>query len=308
MIKLFTHQADPDGIGSLILTKLVKEECNFTLCKNIADLDTNLESFLTSQEPANYEQIFITDLCPSDRILQKIAQNPTLTSKIKIFDHHQSSIDEMSRDYSFVTSIVKKEGATCCGTSLYYEYLVKETKSALLKKKIICEFVEKTRLHDTWEWKEKNDVDAFHLQTLFQVLGSYGYYYHFYEKLRNQETFLYTNEEQNWIKEQEEKNQKEVESLAEDIITKTYQNYQVGIVLGNYSIRNNLATYLEEKNLDLDILMLIAVDNQTVSFRALKENVEVRSLAEFYGGGGHEKAASCPIESIKPLLLERILN
>ena len=54
--------------------------------------------------------------------------------------------------------------------------------------------------------------------------------------------------------------------------------------------------------------MLIAVDNQSVSFRSLKDDVEVRSLAEKYGGGGHEKVASCLFQDIEPLLLERVLK
>lgn len=306
MIKLFTHRDDPDGIGSVILTHLLTEDFDFTLCKSIKELDEYIELFLKNHEC--YDQVFITDLCPSDKILQEIEKNEILSKKLKVFDHHQSSIDEMTKKYSFVTSMVKKREISCCGTSLYYEYLLNETKNTLLQKKNVMEFVEKTRLHDTWEWKKENDLVAFHLQTLFQVLGSYGYYYHFFNKLAKEDNFSYTKQEEDWIQIQEIKNQRVIEELAKQIISKSYGNHQIGIVFGSYSVRNNLAEFLREKRKDLDILMLIAVDNQSVSFRSLKDNVEVRSLAEKYGGGGHEKAASCLFQNIEPLLLERVLK
>ena len=308
MIKLFTHRDDPDGVGSVILTRMLTEDFDFTLCKGTKELDEHIKVFLKNQECKNYDQVFITDLCPSDKTLQEIEKDQNLSEKFKVFDHHQSSMDEMTKKYSFVTSMVKKKDMSCCGTSLYYEYLLNETKNALLQKKSVMEFVEKTRLHDTWEWKKENDLIAFHLQTLFQVLGPYGYYYHFFDKLSKADDFSYTKQEENWIKTQERTNQQLIEDLAKKISSKSYQNHQVGIVFGSYSVRNNLAEYLIEKRKDLDILMLIAVDNQSVSFRSLKDDVEVRSLAEKYGGGGHEKAASCLFQDIEPLLLERVLK
>lgn len=309
MIKLFTHRDDPDGLGSVVLTKLLTRDLDFTLCKNISELDQFLEEFINKKEFQKYSQILITDLCPSDSILQRIDQDSDLALKFHVFDHHQTSIDKMTAEYSFVTSYVKKDGIPCCGTSLYYDYLVRTTKDELLKKKIVMQFVEKTRLHDTWEWKKLDDKDSFYLQTLFQFLGSYGYYYHFLEKLQREESMEYTLEEKKWIQMQEFTNTQQIKELASHVFVDSYQDYQVGMVFGSYALRNDLAEYLRQERPDLDILMLFAMDNQSVSFRALKENVEVRSLAEKYpGGGGHEKAAACPWSSLEPILLKRVLK
>ena len=309
MIKLFTHRDDPDGLGSVVLTKLITEDVDFTLCKDVHELDRFLEDFINSKEFQNYSQIFVTDLCPSDSVLQRIDQDSSLSSKFQVFDHHQTSIDGMTKKYSFVTAYVKKDNIPCCGTSLYYDYLVQRTKEELLKKKIVMQFVEKTRLHDTWEWKRLNDKSSFYLQTLFQFLGSYGYYYHFLRKLQSEESMKYTEEEQKWIKLQEFENARQIKEFATRIFVDSYQNHSVGMVFGSYAVRNDLAEYLKQERPDLDILMLFAIDHQSVSFRSLKENVEVRSLAEKYpGGGGHEKAASCPLSSLELLLLERVLK
>ena len=308
MIKLFTHQSDPDGIGCAILASLIYPDVDFSLCTGISELEQALLSFLESDVVGKYEAIYITDLCPSDKLLQKIDDTIVWKNKIHIFDHHQTAIDEMTRDYSFVTSIVKKHGVSCCGASLFYEYLMTDGKHSILESSIVKDFVEMTRLHDTWEWKSKNDFHAFHLQTLFQLLGNYGYYYHFLEKLRTQKSMEYSLQEQEWIELQELKNQQVVEELAKHMVVESYEDYQIGLVFGEYAIRNNLAEYLKQFYPGLDVMVLFAVDRRSVSLRSLKEHVSVRTLAEKYGGGGHEKASSIPLSNVEELLLRKVFK
>ena len=47
-IKIFSHQADPDGLGCIILSKKCFDEVDYTLCKNVPDLDYKLDKFITS--------------------------------------------------------------------------------------------------------------------------------------------------------------------------------------------------------------------------------------------------------------------
>ena len=308
MIKLFTHMSDPDGLGCVILGKLMDEYLDFTLCKGVKELDTYLDFFLKTNQAKNYDQVYVTDLCPSDALLQRIEEDEVLKAKFKVFDHHQTSIDALSNDYSFVTATVQKDGISCCGTSLFYEYLLESNDSYLLNKPGVEEFVEMTRLHDTWEWKKVSNLEAFHLQALFQWLGPYGYYYHFMRKILRENSMEYTKEEARWIELQMAKNELLIDQLSRSVQVQQYGDYQVGCVFGPYEIRNDLAEYLKKVNPQLDVLMLFAPDNRSVSFRALKDNVEVRSLAESYGGGGHEQAASCSFEATLPYLLERVLK
>ena len=308
MIKLFTHASDPDGLGCVILAKLMDEHLDFTLCKGVRELNTYLDFFLRTDQAKNYDHVYVTDLCPSDVLLQRIDQDEVLKAKFRIFDHHQTAIDTLSKDYSFVQATSKKDGIPCCGTSLFYGYLLAVDDHYLLNKPGVEHFVEMTRLHDTWEWRQVSNLEAFHLQTLFQWLGPYGYYYHFMRKLLRENSMEYTNEEARWIELQMAKNELLIEQLSRSIQVLPYGDYQVGCVFGPYEIRNDLAEYLKKARVDLDVLVLFAPDNKTVSFRALKENVEVRSLAESYGGGGHEQAASCSFDATLPYLFERVLK
>ena len=49
------------------------------------------------------------------------------------------------------------------------------------------------------------------------------------------------------------------------------------------------------ENLDMDFVMMIAPDRNVVSYRSVKDGVNVRQVAEAFGGKGHDKAATNPI-------------
>ena len=84
MVKLFTHASDPDGLGCVILAKLMDEHLDFTLCKGVRELNTYLDFFLRTDQAKNYDQIYITDLCPSNVLLQRIDQDEVLKAKFRI--------------------------------------------------------------------------------------------------------------------------------------------------------------------------------------------------------------------------------
>lgn len=178
-VKIFSHKSDPDGLGSSILASLAYGGgVSVTLCKGIEELDEQLENFIQEKGYKKFERIFITDLYPGNRYLDLINNDDELKNKVLIFDHHKSSMDRLTKEYSFLIETELKEKQKCCGTSLFYEYLLKTEK--LLGKEILEVFVELTRLHDTYEWESKNKKDAYYLQILFQFLGPLGIFLSFY--------------------------------------------------------------------------------------------------------------------------------
>ena len=58
----------------------------------------------------------------------------------------------------------------------------------------------------------------------------------------------------------------------------------------------------------MDFAMLIALDYGTISYRNIKDNVNVRLIAEAMGGKGHDKAASSPISENQRNELIKIIN
>lgn len=54
--------------------------------------------------------------------------------------------------------------------------------------------------------------------------------------------------------------------------------------------------------------MMVSLDYGTISYRNIKENVNVRLIAESLGGKGHDKAASSPISETQKKKLISILT
>lgn len=303
-VKLFSHQSDPDGLGCVVLASLVYSDFDFTLCKNNKELNLVLQEFIESEGYRSFDKIFVTDLCPSDDIL--LEMEAKFPDKILVFDHHITALNSLTKEYSFVTLKEEEQGHFCCGTSLFYEYLKNE--SDILETPYIKTFIEYTRLHDTWEWKATNHLDSYHLQTLFSHLEAFGYFYHFREKcLSSKASFSYDKQEVAWILKQERIEAEALKTLLEHLVIKKEGNTTYGTVIGKYDYRNVLAEELKKVKQNLDILILLAYDNGTVSFRSLKE-IPVEPLAREYGGGGHPETAACLLTKEAELkLIKRFL-
>lgn len=103
-VKIFSHKSDPDGLGSPILASLAYGGgVSVTLCKGIEELDEQLGNFIQEKDYEKFEHIFITDLCPGNRYLDLIDNDDELKNKVLIFDHHKSSMDRLTKEYSFLT-------------------------------------------------------------------------------------------------------------------------------------------------------------------------------------------------------------
>ena len=88
-----------------------------------------------------------------------------------------------------------------------------------------------------------------------------------------------------------------VEEYLDKIYYKNILDLKAGIIFINYEYRNELAEYLRENKYDIDFVMMISLDRGVVSYRSTKDGVSVRKVAEYFGGKGHDKAATNPITS-----------
>ena len=58
----------------------------------------------------------------------------------------------------------------------------------------------------------------------------------------------------------------------------------------------------------MDFAMLIALDYGTISYRNIKDNINVRLIAEAMGGKGHDKAAASHISEEQKRELIKVLT
>ena len=100
------------------------------------------------------------------------------------------------------------------------------------------------------------------------------------------EDILYRNE--NILKVQQNKIDRYIKGKNKNIITKFIEGYNVGVLFAEQYV-SELGNKLCELNSDLDLVAIIG--NNTVSYRTIKDSVDVSKIAKLYGGGGHPKAS-----------------
>lgn len=303
-VLIFTHKSDIDGMGGAVLANLAFESCDYHLVETF-NLQEELRKYYENNKIYEYDRIYITDIWLEEPSLTKVAEDPRLKDKVFIFDHHESALKEGYNKYPFAHIEIKNDLGLCSGTSLFYNHLIKE---GFLQKedKQIAEFVELTRRYDTWEWKTKyNDEHAHELTLLFDSVGTHNYIRLMTDKLRNKKDKFSFNEIEDMIitsKKDQAKNK--VDTYISKMMIKEVLGFKAGIIFIDYEYRNDIAEELRSRKIDIDFVMLIVLEYGTISFRSIKENVNVRKIAEVFGGKGHDKAASCPIrkEQISEIL------
>lgn len=305
-VLIFTHRSDIDGMGGAILSKLAFENVDYVLCETFS-LQEELAKYFKNKKIYEYDMIFVTDLWLEEPTLTKVALDEKIKNKFFIFDHHKSALEENFNKYNFTTIKISDKNGRCSGTSLFYEYLI--SNKYLKNKKAINEFVELTRRYDTWEWKNVyNDEKAHELTLFFDILGCNCYITTIFEKLKNidqYENFEFSNIEKMIINNKKEQVEEKLKNYIDKIYYKEILGYKAGIVFIDYEYRNDIAEYIRKNKVDIDFVMLIALDYGTISYRKIKESMNVRKIAEKFGGKGHDGAASSPITSET---IEKILN
>ena len=162
--------------------------------------------------------------------------------------------------------------------------------------KCISEFVELTRQHDTWEWRNiYNNEKSRELSILFDALGYDGYISLMTEKLRKEDIFEFDSMERILIDNRKKQIALKCEYYKDKIIYREILGMKAGIVFITYEYRNELAEYFRENKFDVDFTMMIALDPGVVAYRSVREGKAVRPVAELFGGKGHDKAATNPI-------------
>jgi oligoribonuclease NrnB/cAMP/cGMP phosphodiesterase (DHH superfamily) len=283
---LITHIADQDGAFPIILAKLIFDKID-TFSVDIKEVDETLKKIIDI-----YDTIYIVDLNITEEMAEYINNHDELKEKIKIFDHHKSS--EYLNKYSFENVIVEENGIKECGTTLFYKYLKEEYNSLVLEKESLKTLIELVRETDTYDFKSENKISAFKLNSLYNIYGRDKYINNFYKFVKENDTFYFL-ETENILTEIENDRIKEyVDMKLEHVKLATINNFKVGIVFAeaNRSILGNeMAKRFSDK---IDIAIIIDVD-RSISYRAVKEDVDVTTLASLLGGGGHKHAGGSPI-------------
>lgn len=296
-VLLFTHSVDIDGMGSAVLAKLAFTDVQIEFCDTF-EINQKVQKYLKNNKIYEFDRVFVADLCIKQPLLGEIASDEKLAQKLQILDHHKSEIEEGNGNFSFSHIVVEDENGKCSGTSLFYEYVVKN--GYLNRTKIIDDFVELTRQYDTWEWKTKyNNERANDLNIVFSMFGIEKYVDVMFNKLLNDEE-LFDVELAKLIFDYKQKLHDDCLNYISSMHTVTINGYKIGVIENTTDEhKNDIAEKLriQEVENDLDFVAMEIVERNTISFRTIKEGVDVGAFASLYGGKGHKNAGSCKITS-----------
>lgn len=288
---IFTHRSDIDGMGGAILAKLAFKDVDYVLSEAY-NLHEYILNYINSKKIYEYDQIFVTDLSLEESVLKQISLDEKLKDKFLLFDHHESAKEAGLDKYSFATIEIESDKGLCSGTSLFYEYLL--SKGFFKDNAAIKEFSELTRKYDTWEWQTKYEGEMpRELTLLFDVLGPDGYIELMTKKLSAPTIshFEFDTIEKMLISNKKNQVESKLNSYYEKAYYKNIREKKAVIVFIDYEYRNDVATYFSKNKADADFIMLIALDHQTISYRSIRNNTNVRLIAESFGGKGHDYAA-----------------
>ena len=300
-IIIFSHESDIDGLGCVILTKLAFPETEYVLAPNVEKLELIFRNFLQSGKLENYYKIFVTDLALYDPSLTIVAESP-LKDKVLVFDHHKMSIENKMNRYPFTKITEEDSKGKRCATDLFFKYL--SNNNYLAPTNSLKQFVELTRLEDTWEWKNADDFGktAHDLAILFNSIGIEKYVSKMIQIiLNNKDSFSLDNDDISIIQNKKETYEKELENIMSSVEYFIDENKnRFGIVYTNYEYRNELPEYIEKigNPQSIKYIIIVAMDKGEYgqkSYRSIDKNFDVNVIAMKHGGGGHPGAACVSI-------------
>lgn len=299
-IKLFTH-TDLDGIGCAILAYLAfgRDNVDVEYC-NYDDVDEKAETFLSNSDLRNlYDKIFITDISISEELAKAIDVwiNPF---NIRLFDHHATAL--WLNEYEWCEVSVELNNIKTCGTELFWKYLISREYKFwnwdVNQKQNIKQFVQIVRDYDTWRWKELGEegIVCKQVNDLFYIYGREEFIVWTLRRLKfygSYPDFPSFRDEDLLLLEQKQKDiDHYIETKEQQLTVRTDTfGYTYGVIFAEQYF-SELGNRLCELHPELDYVAMIDICGGKVSYRTVREDLDVGgTIAHSHGGGGHPKAA-----------------
>lgn len=285
MIKLFTH-LDLDGIGCAILAQLTfGKNVDITYC-NYDEVDVLVREYISKMDKG-HDTCFITDISIKDDLASEIERE--YKNNFKLFDHHKTALDLNKYDWCVVETMNNKKGLQTCGTELFYEYLIEHK----YLKEDVKDFVKLVTNYDTWRWTEVGNMGLISkkMNDLLYLYGRDEFVKWCLDKFKSRKSFLRFDKEDELLLQFNQKEiDKYIDSKEKEMIISCDGEYKYGVVFAEKYF-SELGNELCTRNLNLDYVAMVNVGTYSISYRTIKENIDVGQVAKRYGGGGHQKAA-----------------
>ena len=278
MKRLHISHNDLDGVGCGILIKKFLPGKTDTVYLSYDEIDPLLNSDLD-----RYDEVIITDVSPSYKSVAKVISEKELL----IIDHHLSS--ESLKDFPNVYHDIN-----FCATMLTYKYL-EDNGYPVEEYKELAEAINDI---DLWHMKRK---DSLEMGVLFNVLGISRFEsrflkspYNGFNELETTVIELETERKETYMFKAMKRLNSYVDKSGKSVAVVFAEAY--ASELGNKIIVDNA----------IDYVVIINAQAKRVSLRSAP-HIDVRLLAEKFGGGGHKNASGFQLKD-KSVDIEKILT
>lgn len=303
MYHLFTHN-DLDGGGCGILAKLAFGDQVNVRYNSVSSLDHQVGQYIEkSNQQQSSDSLIITDLSTSEETAQKLNEMVNQGAKVRLIDHHKTALH--FNEYSWgMVKVEYENGKLASATSLFYDYL--KQQQFLQETTSIREFVELVRQYDTWEWDVNHNQKAKRLNDLFYLVSIDEFEEKMVKRLLEQEHFEFDEFEQKLLEMEEEKIERYIRKKKRELIQTFIEKYCVGVVHAE-SYHSELGNEIGKENPHIDYIAILNMGAKKISYRTIHDHVDVSSIAEQYGGGGHAKASGSSMnEAAYSLYIEKV--
>ena len=310
-IKLFTHGADLDGNGCAILAFLAfgRENVDVEYC-SYKDVDEKVEKFIEDEKLfRSYDAVFITDISISDSVANMIDILDQPPRKVRLFDHHATALGLNKHEWCEVL-VEDETGLKMSGTALFYNHLVRNGffDHHIMNSRVmgnICRFVEIVRDYDTWRWKELGEkgIVSKQLNDLLDIYGREDFIDYTIDSIcaDSRELFPHIFGTAQALLEQK---QKDIDIYVAEkdkqlqVATDQFGNTFGWVFAERYF--SELGNRLCELHEELSYVAMIDISKGVVSFRSIKEDIDLGGeIAHSFGGGGHKKAAGSRFNAVE---------
>ena len=292
MYHLYSHN-DLDGVGCGILAKVAFGERVEVRYNSVTGLDMQVGRFLerTKGKEKQHEGLFITDLSVHQENEERLDQYAEAGGKVKLIDHHKTALHLNERPWGMI-KVQYEDGRLASATSLFYEYLI--DNGHIRETKAMDQFVELVRLYDTWEWEQTGALEAKCLNDLFFMVSIDEFEEKMIRRLKESDAFSFDEFEEKILDMEEEKIERYIRRKRREIV-QTFINAHCDGIVHAESYHSEVGNELGKTYPHLDYIAILNMGGKKVSLRTIHDETDVSEIAGTFGGGGHAKAAGCPL-------------
>ncbi|MFG0216309.1 DHH family phosphoesterase [Brevibacillus porteri] len=296
---------DLDGVSCAILSQIAFSNQEVD-SRGVTPYTVNQEVQKFIEEELTPDMyVVITDVSVNDEVATLIQKKVDQGHSFVLIDHHPTALPLASK-YEWANVITEEAGKKTSATSLYYDYLVNQ--GYLTPTDVLSDYVELVRAFDTWDWDATGTVQANQLNILFYMVERDTFVQNVLGRLRGEgadtdqfvfdeveSILIYTEEKR--IDEFEQKKLKQMKIIPVEIDLDEPKTYQVGVVfLEQY--HSTTGNFLCKNAEMIDFVAMLDPGKGRISFRTIREDVNLSVIAQHYGGGGHPKASGCSFTGV----------